>query len=49
MIAKNLLMKAKNVGFSFKLGDALEESRLVALEEKDGAKKNGKESRSGVK
>jgi hypothetical protein len=49
MIAKNLLMKAKNVWFSFKLGDALEESRLVALEEKDGAKKNGKESRSGVK
>jgi hypothetical protein len=49
MITKNLLMKAKNAGFSFKLGDALEESRLVALEEKDGAKKIGKKSRSGVK
>ncbi|MCI21969.1 hypothetical protein A2U01_0043142 [Trifolium medium] len=49
MIAKNLLLKAKNVGFSFKLGDTLEESRLVALEEKNGANKVGRESRSGVR
>jgi hypothetical protein len=41
IIAKYLLLKSKSIGFSFKLGDAQEESRLVVLEDKDCEAKVG--------
>jgi hypothetical protein len=48
-IAKNLLLKSKGIGFSFKLGDAQEDSSLVVLEDKDCEAKVGREFRSGIK
>ena len=38
-IAKNVLSKGKVAGISFKVEDFVEESRLVALEARDGAAK----------
>ncbi|MCI33053.1 hypothetical protein A2U01_0054269 [Trifolium medium] len=35
VIAKKILLKAKGIGFSFAKYDGWEESRLVALEDKD--------------
>ncbi|MCI30859.1 hypothetical protein A2U01_0052070, partial [Trifolium medium] len=45
-IAKNILSRGKDLGFNFTLRDALEESRLALLEERDHV---AKESRRGVR